>query len=211
MRQIRFEVQHTRIDNKALAQELQDFTNDCYSVALYLWKQQDRGQTKDKSTLRDIEWIGSSTFQSRYYPSLQSKLPGSIPVGRQRDSGRPNTGRGGYPTCSEWWSSADTGLKARVKDQADPDMWLRISAAMKMSGFNDSDYQRPSFVVWSARKPDGLTDRHVYAGYGGNADFTLDNAAARWLLLRGLSGQSGRVPRRSMRCGRRCQWCRPSC
>lgn len=76
MRQIRFEVQHTRIDNKALAQELQDFTNDCYSVALYLWKQQDQGQTKDKTTLRDIEWIGSSTFLSRYYPSLQSNCPG---------------------------------------------------------------------------------------------------------------------------------------
>ena len=90
MRQIRFEVQHTRIDNKALAQELQDFTNDCYSVALYLWKQQDQGQTKDKTTLRDIEWIGSSTFLSRYYPSLQSKLPrAAFPWTDSRDSGRP--------------------------------------------------------------------------------------------------------------------------
>ncbi|MDU3078413.1 MAG: conjugal transfer protein TraG N-terminal domain-containing protein, partial [Mixta calida] len=189
MRQIRFEVQHTRIDNKALAQELQDFTNDCYSVALYLWKQQDQGQTKDKTTLRDIEWIGSSTFLSRYYPSLQSKLPrAAFPWSDSRDSGRPNTGRGGYPTCSEWWSSADTGLKARVKDQADPDMWLRISAAMKMSGFNDSDYQEA--VIRRLVSPESLTvsqSGHVYAGYGGNADFTLDNAAARVAAIGGTS------------------------
>ena len=189
MRQIRFEVQHTRIDNKALAQELQDFTNDCYSVALYLWKQQDQGQTKDKTTLRDIEWIGSSTFLSRYYPSLQSKLPrAAFPWSDSRDSGRPNTGRGGYPTCSEWWSSTDNGLKARVKDQADPDMWLRISAAMKMSGFNDSDYQEA--VIRRLVSPESLTvsqNGHVYAGYGGNADFTLDNAAARVAAIGGTS------------------------
>ncbi|WP_247964420.1 conjugal transfer protein TraG N-terminal domain-containing protein, partial [Escherichia coli] len=40
MRQMRFEVQHTRINNKALIEELQDFTNDCYSLALYSWKHQ---------------------------------------------------------------------------------------------------------------------------------------------------------------------------
>ncbi|UIA92988.1 conjugal transfer protein TraG N-terminal domain-containing protein [Erwinia tracheiphila] len=189
MRQIRFEVQHTRIGNPSLAQELQDFTNDCYSVALYMWKRQDQGQTKDKDTLNDIAWVGSSTFLNGFYPDLQSKLPrADFPWNDARDSGRPDTGRGGYPTCSEWWSSADTGLKARVKAQADPDMWLRISAAVKMSGFSNADYQEA--VIRRLVSPESLTvsqGGHVYAGYGGNADFTLDNSAARVAAIGGTA------------------------
>lgn len=189
MRQMRFEVQHTRIRNKALAQELQDFTNDCYSVALYLWKQQDQGDTTDQNVLSDIEWIGSSTFMNRYYGNLQSKMPrAKYPWEESRDSGRPNTGRGGYPTCSEWWSAKDTGLKARVMKQADPGMWLRLSAALKMIGASNTDYQEA--VIRRLVSPESLTisqGGHVYAGYGGNADFTLDNAAARVAAIGGTA------------------------
>lgn len=189
MRQVRFEVQHTRIANKALAQELQDFTNDCYSLALYEWKRTDTGLSTDKDTLRDIEWIGSSLFLKNYYSNLQSKLPRpAFPWSDSRDSGRPNTGNGGYPTCSEWWSSTDTGLKARVKAQADPDMWLRISAAMKMIGAGSTDYEEA--VLRRLVSPESLTvsqSGHVYAGYGGNADFTLDNAAARVAAIGGTA------------------------
>lgn len=189
MRQIRFEVQHTRIRNKALAQELQDFTNDCYSVALYMWKQQDQGETTDQGQLRDIEWIGSQTFQSRYYGSLQSKMPRSrFPWSESRDSGLANTGRGGYPTCSEWWNTSDTGLKARVMKQADPGMWLRLSAALKMIGASNADYQEA--VIRRLVSPESLTvsqGGHVYAGYGGNADFTLDNSVARVVAIGGTA------------------------
>ncbi|QMR42928.1 conjugal transfer protein TraG N-terminal domain-containing protein [Klebsiella aerogenes] len=189
MRQVRFEVQHTRIRNKALAQELQDFANDCYSVALYMWKQQDQGETTDNGALSDIEWIGSQTFLSRYYGSLQSKMPRArFPWSESRDSGRPNTGRGGYPTCSEWWSTADSGLKARVMKQADPRMWLRLSAALKMIGASTKDYQEA--VIRRLVSPESLTvsqGGHVYAGYGGNADFTLDNSAARVVAIGGTA------------------------
>jgi hypothetical protein len=189
LRQMRFEVQHTRIRNKALAQELQDFTNDCYSVALYLWKQQDQGDTTDQDALSDIEWIGSKTFQARYYGSLQSKMPRSrFPWSESRDSGRPDTGRGGYPTCSEWWNTADTGLKVRVMAQADPGMWLRLSAALKMIGASTTDYQEA--VIRRLVSPESLTvsqGGHVYAGYGGNADFTLDNSAARVVSIGGTA------------------------
>ncbi|HIE9447006.1 TPA: conjugal transfer protein TraG N-terminal domain-containing protein [Klebsiella pneumoniae] len=177
MRQIRFDVQHTHIANKALAQELQDFTNDCYSLALYSWKRNDRGQTTDKTTLNDIAWIGSSTLLSSYYPNLQSKMPrADFPWSDSRDSGRPNTGQGGYPTCSQWWSTADTGLKARVKSQADPDMWLRISAAMKMIGAGSTDYEEA--VIRRLVSPENLTvsqGGRTYAGYGSNADYSISN------------------------------------
>lgn len=185
LRQIRFEVQHTRIKNKALAQELQDFTNDCYSLALYQWKRDDQGQSTDESLLRDIEWIGSRTFLKDYYPDLQSKLPRKLfPWTESRDSGRPDTGDGGYPACNEWWSSADTGLKARVKAQADPDMWLRISAAFKMIGsIGTSDYQGyQEAVIRRMAGPQNLTvsqDGRAFMGYGANADVTITNGVTR--------------------------------
>jgi len=56
---------------------------------------------------------------SGYYDQLQLKTPRtSFRWNESRDSGRPDTGRGGYPTWREWWSSADTGLEARVVEQA---------------------------------------------------------------------------------------------
>ncbi|EFO1595765.1 TPA: conjugal transfer protein TraG N-terminal domain-containing protein [Escherichia coli] len=189
MRQMRFEVQHTRINNKALIEELQDFTNDCYSLALYSWKHQDQGMTTDKNTLRDIEWIGSRTFQSRYYNALQSKMPRSaFPWNESRDSGRPNTGRGGYPTCNEWWNEADVGLKSRVMKQADPGMWLRLSATMKMIGNTGKEYEEA--VIRRLVSPVNMTVSHggrAYAGYGGNADLSLDNAVTRVFSTGGVA------------------------
>ncbi|QTF09651.1 conjugal transfer protein TraG [Brenneria izadpanahii] len=190
LRQVRFEVQHSRVNNPALAKELQDFTNDCYALALYTWQNRDQGQTTDKTTLRDIEWLGSSTFlNGGYYATLQSKTPrSSFPWNDSRDSGRPNTGRGGYPTCSEWWSSADTGLEARVLKQVDSGVLLRMSAALKMMGQSDADYKEA--VVRRLVSPDNLTvsqGGRAYAGYGGNADFTLDNSINRLASLGGTA------------------------
>ncbi|WP_143706578.1 conjugal transfer protein TraG N-terminal domain-containing protein, partial [Xenorhabdus innexi] len=57
LRQVRFEVQHSYIKNNSLVAALQDFTNDCYSLALYDWKNTDQGKESDESVLRDIEWL----------------------------------------------------------------------------------------------------------------------------------------------------------
>jgi hypothetical protein len=187
LRQLRFEVQHTRIGNKALAAELQDFANDCYALALYSWKRDDQGQTTDKSLLRDIEWPGSTTFLNNYYSGLQSKTPRyAFRWNISRDSGRPNTGNGGYPTCQEWWNTDDTGLKARIKSQADLGTWLRMSAALKMMGKDTAEYQEA--ILRRLVSPVSLTvaqGGHAYAGYGGNADFTLDNTVTRLAAVGG--------------------------
>lgn len=189
LRQLRFEVQRTFIENRALADELQDFTNDCYSLALYQWKRRDQGQTTDKAVLSDLSWIGSSTFLKGDYTTLQSKLPRRMfSWSDARDSGRPNTGNGGYPYCSEWWLAADTGLKARVMKQVDDSYWLRLSAAMKMIGSSQTDYQEE--VIRRLVSPANLTVSHggeVYNGYGGNADMTAMNAASR---IAGTAGAS---------------------
>lgn len=189
LRQLRFEVQHTRINNVALAGELQDFTNDCYALALYSWKQEDQGQTSDKTVLRDIEWLGSTTLMKGYYGDLQSKMPrAAFPWENGRDSGRPNTGHGGYPTCTAWWNTADIGLKAKVMAQADLGMWLRMSAALKMMGKATADYQEA--VIRRLVSPVSLNASQygqAYAGYGGNADFTGDNFVTRLVSIGGMS------------------------
>jgi len=189
LRQLRFEVQRTFIENRALADELQDFTNDCYSLALYMWKQRDQGKTTDKGTLSDISWIGSSLFLGRDYTRLQSKLPRrDFPWTFSRDDGRPDTGRGGYPYCSQWWSASDIGLRDRVMSQVSNNYWLRLSAAMKMIGNAGVDYKEA--VIRRLVSPANLTVSHggeVYNGYGGNADMTAMNAFSR---ITGTAGAS---------------------
>ncbi|MEQ2024906.1 conjugal transfer protein TraG N-terminal domain-containing protein [Xenorhabdus szentirmaii] len=181
LRQLRFEVQHTRISNPALAAELQDFTHDCYALALYQWKQRDRGQTTDPAVLSDIGWLGSRTFLAGDYPTLQSRTPRTaFPWNEMRDSGRPKTGQGGYPSCKAWWSAAKTGLEARVLAQADPGLWLRLSAALKMTGKNTQEYKEA--VIRRLVSPVNLTvsqEGQVYAGYGGHADPTLWDGSTR--------------------------------
>ncbi|MEQ1976995.1 conjugal transfer protein TraG N-terminal domain-containing protein [Xenorhabdus sp. SGI240] len=195
LRQLRFEVQHTRISSPALAAELQDFTNDCYALALYQWKQRYQGQTTEPATLHDIEWLGSRTFLSGDYHTLQSRTPRAhFPWNENRDSGRPNTGQGGYPSCQAWWSTPQTGLEARVLAQADPGLWLRLSAALKMLGKETREYKET--VIRRLVSPVNLTvsqEGYVYAGYGGNADPTLLDAgnrvgASAGALLGGLLG-----------------------
>ncbi|MDC9607371.1 conjugal transfer protein TraG N-terminal domain-containing protein, partial [Xenorhabdus griffiniae] len=142
---------------------------------LYQWKQRDQGQTPDPATLHDIDWLGSRTFLSGDYRTLQSRMPRVLfPWNESRDNGRPNTGQGGYPTCQAWWSTPKTGLKARVLAEADPGLWLRLSAALKMLGKETREYQEA--VIRRLVSPVNLTisqDGYVYAGYGGNADFTV--------------------------------------
>ncbi|WP_426576198.1 conjugal transfer protein TraG N-terminal domain-containing protein [Xenorhabdus stockiae] len=181
LRQLRFDVQHTRISNPALAAELQDFTHDCYALALYQWKQRDQEHITDPIILNDIGWLGSRTFLAGDYRTLQSRLPrADFPWQERRDNGRPYTGQGGYPTCQVWWSTAQTGLKDRVLAQADPGLWLRLSATLKILGKNTPAYQEA--VIRRLVSPVNLTvsqEGYVYAGYGGNADPTLLDGANR--------------------------------
>ncbi|MCC8381410.1 conjugal transfer protein TraG N-terminal domain-containing protein [Xenorhabdus sp. PB30.3] len=181
LRQLRFDVQHTRISNPALAAELQDFTHDCYALALYQWKWRDQEHTTDPIILNDIGWLGSRTFLAGDYRTLQSRLPrADFPWQDSRDNGRPYTGQGGYPTCQAWWSTAQTGLKDRVLAQADPGLWLRLSATLKILGKNTPAYQEA--VIRRLVSPVNLTisqEGYVYAGYGGNADPTLLDGANR--------------------------------
>ena len=188
LRQVRFEVQHSNIKNPALAAALQDFTDDCYSRALYDWKAKDQGKTQDEKTLQDITWIGSATFMKGEYHQIQSRTPrAGFPWDADRDDGYANVNGNGYPTCYQWWNDANAGLLKLVKEQTDEGMWLRARAAMKLINKNSKEFEEA--IVRRLVSPANLdvSGGRVYRGYGGNADMTVMNELAR---MGGVAGTS---------------------
>jgi hypothetical protein len=75
-----------------------------------------------------------------------------------------------------------------VLKQVDAGTLLRMSAALKMIGEADADYKEAT--VRRLVSPENLTvsqGGRAYAGYGGNADFTGDNAVTRMASLGGTA------------------------
>ena len=115
LRQMRFDVQNTKIRDPIVLQEVQDFADQCYSRSYFKLKNSN-SQLSD-ATINAVGWIGSSYFlnTSGYYDYYTSTSPRSQwPYDNARDSGYPDVGKGGYPTCKQWWSDGTNGLKARV-------------------------------------------------------------------------------------------------
>jgi hypothetical protein len=115
LRQLRFDVQNSKIRDPIVLQEVQDFANECYARSYFKLKNTN-SQLSD-STINAVGWIGSSYFlnTSGYYDTYTSTEPRSQwPYDSTRDSGYPDVGRGGYPTCKQWWSDSTNGLQTRV-------------------------------------------------------------------------------------------------
>ncbi|HIG5943151.1 TPA: conjugal transfer protein TraG N-terminal domain-containing protein [Klebsiella pneumoniae] len=115
LRQLRFDVQHTQIKDPILLEEVQDFANQCYAKAYFRLKSTN-AQLSD-ATINSVGWIGSDYFLSTsgYYDYYTSTKPRSQwPYDANRDDGYPGVGRGGYPTCKQWWNTPTVGLKTRV-------------------------------------------------------------------------------------------------
>lgn len=110
-------------------------------------------------------------------------------------NGYANTGQGGYPTCSEWWSQNKTGLKSRVLDTVNTTTMTRMAAAFK-GMVSKEEYTEA--LIRRLVSPTSLSvsqNGRTYAGYGGNADFTLDNAVNRMASVMGTSvGALGAFP-----------------
>lgn len=176
LRQIRFEVQNTQIANPVLRQEVQDFVEQCFIPSRTKIK---REQTfLNEAQARDIDWIGSSLFIniSGFYDNYRSKLPRSQwSYSLPRDSGLPNTGNGGFPTCKEWWADSRIGLRARLLTQFEPSLLNRMQ---KIWG-NPSEYE--DSIIRRLVSPQNITvsSGYAYGGYGGNTDPSWSNTIAR--------------------------------
>lgn len=177
LRQLRFDVQHIRIFDPTLSQELQDFVQQCYAPSLARLKQRNTGLSQDEAN--NVSWIGSTYFMTQpgYYDTDRARTPRKAwPYNSDRDAGLVDTGDGGYPTCVQWWGDAGIGLKPRVLALVNSSIWQSFQ---KLS-YNKEQYEEAVLrAIVSQRNMEVSQSGRVYPGFGGNVDITFTNQLAR--------------------------------
>lgn len=179
LRQMRMDIDATRIDDPVLSQEIADFTRDCYGLArarLFMSR-----PTLDEDAMNDVTWIGSNHFLNTagYYDAYRSRTPRAAwPYDETRDAGLAEVPNGGgYPTCQQWWADSDVGLRARLLGQVNPDLLQRFG---RWAGFL-AQTEVDDAVIRAIASPQHQTvnQGQVYTDYGGQIDMTLPNIAIR--------------------------------
>ena len=179
LRQMRMEINATRINDPVLAQDVADFTHDCYGPArakLFMSRPE-----LDEAQMHDVTWIGSSYFVNTngFYDTYHAKTPrDGWPYDSNRDAGLAQVPSGaGYPTCHQWWSDGSNGLRTRLLAQVDPNLLNRMAG---WAGFL-SRAEVDNSVVRAIASPrqQKLNQGTVYTDYGGQIDKTLPNIVTR--------------------------------
>ena len=192
---MRMEIDSTRIADPVLAQEVADFTHDCYGPArarLFMSR-----PTLSEEQMNDVTWIGSRFFldTAGFYDTYRSRGPRDAwPYDDTRDAGlaEVSTG-GGYPTCRQWWADSGDGLRDRLLAQVDPGLLSRLG---QWAGFL-SQTQADDAVIRAIASPrqQVMNQGHVYTDYGGQIGMTLPNVATRVVSDVGLTvGSLGMFP-----------------
>jgi hypothetical protein len=179
LRQIRMDIDATRIDDPVLAQEVSDFTRDCYGPArarLFMT----RPSLSDEQ-MHDVTWIGSNYFvgTAGFYDSYRSRTPRDAwPYDATRDAGLAEVpSGGGYPTCLQWWSDGGQGLRARLLAQVDPGLLTRVAG---WAGFLSQAEVNDSVIrAIASPRQQKLNRGAIYSDYGGQVDMTLSNVVTR--------------------------------
>ena len=179
LRQMRIEVDATRISDPVLAQEVADFTHDCYGPArakLFMNR-----PALDEAQMHDVTWIGSRFFldSAGYYDTYRANTPrDGWPYDSNRDAGLAQMPSGaGYPTCRQWWSDGGTGLRARLLGQVDPGLLTRLAG---WAGFMSRTEVDDSVIrAIASPRQQKLNQGAVYADYGGEIEKTLPNIVTR--------------------------------
>ncbi len=195
LRQMRMDIDAARIDDPILAQEVADFSQDCYGPARAKLFMNRPNLTEEQ--MDDSNWIGSKHLLTTndYYDNYRSKTPRSRwPFNATRDAGLSQVpGGGGYPTCRQWWSDARVGLRARLTQTIDPSLLTRLNNWARFLSKSESD----DAVIRSVVSPrqQTLNQGQVYSSYGGQIDMSASNITARAASDLGLTvGSLGFFP-----------------
>ncbi|MGR3807765.1 TraG-like protein, N-terminal region [Pasteurella testudinis DSM 23072] len=172
LRQVRFEVQHEKINNPILLTEIKHFVEQCYVPAQARLKESQLSLTP--AQVQDTDWLGGHILitNSELYPRYRAKQPHRLwAYDAQRDAGLPNNGEGGFPNCAQWWNDADVGLKNRLL----ADVMQNFSA--QVIGFFKSKEYTDEAVLRAILRPENVnvSEGKVYPGYSGNVDTTAMN------------------------------------
>ncbi|MCD9007486.1 conjugal transfer protein TraG N-terminal domain-containing protein [Luteimonas sp. XNQY3] len=179
LRQMRMDIDNTRIDNPLLAQEVADFSADCYGPARAKLFMSRPNLSEDE--MHDVTWIGSRFFLDSpgYYDSYRSSAPrDSWAYDDRRDAGLAQVPSGaGYPTCAQWWNDQYYGLRTRLLQQVDPDLLSRMG---NWAGFiSNTDVDDAVIRAVAAPRQQALNQGAVYTDYGGQIDMTVPNIITR--------------------------------
>ena len=178
LRQIRMDIDNTRIADPVLAQEVANFTHNCYGPArarLFM----DRPDLTEEQ-MHDVTWIGSRFFVDTpgFYDTYRSRSPREgWPYDSNRDAGLAEVPSGaGYPTCRQWWSDGN-GLRSRLLQQVDPSLLTRVAG---WAGFLSRDQVDDSVIrAIASPRQQKLNQGAVYSDYGGQIEMTLPNIVTR--------------------------------
>lgn len=176
---MRVDIDSTRIGDPLLAQEVADFTRDCYGASRA--KLFESRPTLTTEQTNDASWIGSQYFQTTagYYDTYHSQQPlAEFPYDPTRDVGLAQVSSGGgYPTCNQWWTDSTNGLRTRLLQQVDPGLLTRVA---QWAGFL-SQAQVDDSVIRAIASPSQqiMNQGQVYTDYGGQIDMTLPNVTTR--------------------------------
>ncbi|AIZ79118.1 MULTISPECIES: conjugal transfer protein TraG N-terminal domain-containing protein [Actinobacillus] len=192
LRQIRFEVQHEKINDPALLTELRQFVQQCYIPARQ--KLQTSQISLSPAQVREVSWLGGSILvsNSELYPRYRAQQPNNLwAYDAKRDSGLPNTGNGGFPACNEWWAENTIGLKYRLL--AD----MRQNFSVNVQEFFSKKNGAEESLLRTLVRPENLnvSSGKIYPGYGGNLDPTFTGAVNRLVASAGSAvGSIGIFP-----------------
>lgn len=179
LRQMRMDIDASRIRDPLLAQEVADFSHACYGPArarLFM-----KRPSLSDSDMEDVNWIGSKFFMDTpgYYDYYHAKNPMQAwAYEPKRDAGLPQIDNaGGYPTCKQWWNDAGRGLRARLVEQVDPGLLSRLG---KWAGFlSQSEANDAMIRTLASPRQQAMNQGSVYSDYGGQVTMTAPNIAAR--------------------------------
>ncbi|MAL96807.1 MAG: conjugal transfer protein TraG [Haliea sp.] len=195
LRQMRMDIDSTRIADPLLAQEVADFTRDCYGPARA--KLFTNRPTLNNEEMHDVTWVGSRFFLSTagFYDTYRSQSPRDAwPYSDSRDAGLAEVASGGgYPNCRQWWLDSGDGLRDRLLAQVDPGLLTRLG---QWAGFL-SQIEVDDSVIRAIASPQHqvMNQGHVYTDYGGQIGVTLPNVTTRVASDLGLTvGSLGFFP-----------------
>lgn len=175
-RQVRFEVQRQKINNPALLTEVQQFVQQCYIPARQ--KLQTSQLSLSLAQIRETSWLGGKLLisNSELYPRFRAQQPiSAFPYNPNRDTALPDTGKGGFPSCDQWWAEGGAGLKSRLLT----DMRQNLSAQVS-DFFNSMDNQDEALLRTLLRTENmDVSKGKIYQGYGGSVDAGFWNALTR--------------------------------
>ncbi|MCW5706963.1 conjugal transfer protein TraG N-terminal domain-containing protein [Shinella sp.] len=187
LRQMRMEIDATRIDDPLLSQEVRDFSQNCYGPARAKLFMSRPELTEEQ--MNDVSWIGSAYFVDTpgYYDTYRSSTPrDGWAYDSTRDAGLSEVESGaGYPSCREWWSDSGTGLRDRLLAQVDAGLMSRMA---NWAGFiSKEDLDNSVIRAIAAPRNQTVNQGQVYSDYGGQIDMTPANEITRGVRNVGMS------------------------